>query len=60
MLIFQVVLAIAPLAELLGYSTDLRTFTSGTASFSMEFYSYQQMHSSDEANAIKSILGFYL
>ncbi|XP_071453897.1 ribosome-releasing factor 2, mitochondrial isoform X2 [Hetaerina americana] len=50
--------AIAPLAELLGYSTDLRTLSSGTASFSMEFYNYQEMAAIDESSAIKSITGF--
>ncbi|XP_046401841.1 ribosome-releasing factor 2, mitochondrial [Ischnura elegans] len=53
-----VVHAIAPLSELLGYSTDLRTLSSGTASFSMEFYNYQEMTAVDETAAIKSITGF--
>lgn len=49
---------LTPLSELMGYSTDLRTITSGTATFSMEFNSYEQMSSIDEANAIKSVIGF--
>jgi elongation factor G len=48
----------APLSELLGYSTDLRTITSGTASFTMEFHCYQLMSQQDEEKAIKSITGF--
>ena len=49
---------LAPLSELLGYSTDLRTITSGTASFTMEFHFYQLMSQQDEEKAVKSITGF--
>ncbi|XP_023717638.1 ribosome-releasing factor 2, mitochondrial [Cryptotermes secundus] len=49
---------LAPLSELLGYSTDLRTITSGTASFTLEFHCYQPMSLQDEAKAIKSVTGF--
>lgn len=48
---------LVPLSELLGYSTDLRTITSGTASFTMEFHCYQLMSQQDEAKAIKSVTG---
>ncbi|XP_013785962.1 ribosome-releasing factor 2, mitochondrial-like [Limulus polyphemus] len=54
----RIVTAITPLAELKKYSTDLRTVTSGTATFSMEFHCYQQMSSYDQQKAIEEITGF--
>ncbi|KAF2895288.1 hypothetical protein ILUMI_10884 [Ignelater luminosus] len=47
-----------PLAELLGYSTTLRTITSGTATFTMEFLDYKIMSTIDENKAIESVRGF--
>lgn len=47
-----------PLSELLGYSKDLRTFTSGTASFVMEFDSFQEMGPIEQAEAVKKVTGF--
>ncbi|XP_050543256.1 ribosome-releasing factor 2, mitochondrial [Daktulosphaira vitifoliae] len=55
----RVISAHVPLAELLGYSKDLRTITSGAASFSMEFYAYQEVSSKDEAQVVKNVTGFY-
>ncbi|XP_011504671.1 PREDICTED: ribosome-releasing factor 2, mitochondrial [Ceratosolen solmsi marchali] len=46
-----------PLAELLGYSNQLRKITSGTATFSMEFSHYQEMNLIEEENAIRKITG---
>jgi len=37
----QVIHAMAPLAEMFGYATDLRTITKGKGSFSMHFEHYQ-------------------
>ncbi|XP_046992201.1 ribosome-releasing factor 2, mitochondrial isoform X1 [Schistocerca americana] len=54
----RVVVSCVPLSELLGYATDLRTITSGTATFSMEFFSYKPMTSAEEAKAIESVTGF--
>ncbi|CAG9761363.1 unnamed protein product [Ceutorhynchus assimilis] len=54
----KIVTANTPLAELLGYSTDLRTITSGTATFTTEFFEYQQMTSLEEENAIRNVRGF--
>ncbi|KAK5647699.1 hypothetical protein RI129_002591 [Pyrocoelia pectoralis] len=54
----KVITCEAPLSELLGYSTILRTITSGTASFSMEFSEYRTMSSVDEIKAIQSVRGF--
>lgn len=38
--------ALVPLAELFGYSTDLRNKTQGRATYSMEFHSYQEVPAS--------------
>ncbi|KAJ9575741.1 hypothetical protein L9F63_007387 [Diploptera punctata] len=54
----KIISVLTPLSELLGYSTDLRTITSGTSSFTMEFHSYQPMSPHDEAKAIKNMTGF--
>jgi elongation factor G len=32
-----------PLAKTFGYATDLRSMTQGRATYSMEFYQYQDM-----------------
>jgi elongation factor G len=55
---FQVVVAETPLAELLGYSRELRTMTSGRASFSMEFHSLRPMSQLETNAAVKRVTGF--
>lgn len=52
------VIAETPLSEMLGYVRDLRTLSSGTASFTMEFSSYQQMAPVDQVKAVKEVTGF--
>nr|XP_049704652.1 ribosome-releasing factor 2, mitochondrial [Helicoverpa armigera] len=54
----KVIECLAPLSELLGYSSTLRSLSSGLATFSMEFHSYSQMAPLDEEKAIRSITGF--
>ncbi|XP_011066295.1 PREDICTED: ribosome-releasing factor 2, mitochondrial isoform X2 [Acromyrmex echinatior] len=54
----KVIRTLAPLSELLGYSTTLRIITSGNATFSLEFNHYQLMTSIDEEQAIEKIKGF--
>lgn len=54
----KVVECLAPLSELLGYSSSLRSLSSGLATFSMEFHSHRQMSPYDEERAIKSIMGY--
>ncbi|GJQ76641.1 hypothetical protein Trydic_g15501 [Trypoxylus dichotomus] len=54
----KVVNAEAPLSELLGYSSSLRTISSGTGTFSMEFLEYRKMSPIDETKAIQSVRGF--
>ncbi len=41
----KTVLAIVPLSEMFGYATSLRSITQGRASYSMEFYEYQEVPS---------------
>jgi elongation factor G len=49
----QIVHAMAPLAEMFGYATDLRTMTKGKGSFSMHFEHYQAvpLHVAEEVVA---------
>lgn len=47
-----------PLSELMQYSTTLRTITSGTGVFNMEFIEYRIMSEMDEEKAIESVRGF--
>ncbi len=35
--------AMVPLSEMFGYATDLRSYTQGRASYSMEFYKYKEV-----------------
>ena len=43
---FQVVTANVPLANMFGYSTDLRSKTQGRASYTMQFAHYEQVPNS--------------
>ncbi|TGZ49159.1 ribosome-releasing factor 2, mitochondrial isoform X1 [Temnothorax longispinosus] len=54
----KVIRTLAPLSELLGYSTALRIITSGNATFSLEFSHYQLMTPINEEEAIEKIRGF--
>ncbi|KAI8424728.1 hypothetical protein MSG28_006681 [Choristoneura fumiferana] len=54
----KVIDSITPLSELLGYSSTLRSLSSGLASFTMEFHSNRQMSPHDEEKAVKSVTGF--
>ena len=40
---FQVITANVPLANMFGYSTDIRSMTQGRASFTMQFAHYEQV-----------------
>ncbi len=48
----KVIHAFVPLSEMFGYATSLRSMTQGRASYSMEFYQYQEVPS-NIAEAIK-------
>ncbi|XP_059484147.1 ribosome-releasing factor 2, mitochondrial [Neocloeon triangulifer] len=54
----KVLIAQTPLSELLGYSTELRTMTSGRASFSMEIHELRPMSQVETNTAIKRVTGF--
>ncbi|KAK8383669.1 hypothetical protein O3P69_015843 [Scylla paramamosain] len=54
----RVLLVECPLAELLGYSTAIRTLSSGTASFSMELSHYKLVNASQQAAVIEAVTGF--
>ncbi|XP_041351728.1 ribosome-releasing factor 2, mitochondrial-like [Gigantopelta aegis] len=54
----RVVRAITPLAELMGYSTAIRTISSGMATFTMELSHYEQMMPLEQAKAIERVTGF--
>eukprot|EP00058_Branchiostoma_floridae_P016050 XP_002601538.1 hypothetical protein BRAFLDRAFT_127730 [Branchiostoma floridae] len=54
----RVVKAEAPLAELMGYSTAIRTVTSGQATFTMELFSYEEMTSLDQNRLLKKMTTF--
>ena len=49
-----VITAEVPLAETFGYSTDVRSMTSGTGSFSMEFQEYRQMPSGLQKEVVEA------
>eukprot|EP00057_Strongylocentrotus_purpuratus_P021238 XP_011675712.1 PREDICTED: ribosome-releasing factor 2, mitochondrial [Strongylocentrotus purpuratus] len=53
----KVITAATPLAEMMGYSTALRSLTSGTASCSLEFSNYQQMSFAEQDSVIRKLTG---
>lgn len=53
----KMVVAETPLSELVGYSTTIRTLTSGTGVFSMQFLEYKDV-GIHEDNVIASVRGF--
>ncbi|XP_064602469.1 ribosome-releasing factor 2, mitochondrial-like [Liolophura sinensis] len=54
----RVVKAITPLSEMMGYSTVLRSITSGTAFFSMELAQYEVMSLSEQNKVLQKLTGF--
>lgn len=53
----QVVDAHVPLAEMFGYSTDLRSATQGRANFTLQFYSYEELPARNADVIIRKIKG---
>jgi elongation factor G len=53
----QVVQAHVPLAEMFGYSTDLRSVTQGRANFIMQFYAYEKVPDKIAEQIIKKVRG---
>jgi elongation factor G len=54
----QVIAAQVPLAEMVGYSTSLRSATQGRASFNMQFAAYDRVPDKIAEKIIKRIKGF--
>ncbi|KAG1937567.1 ribosome-releasing factor 2, mitochondrial isoform X1 [Pimephales promelas] len=53
----KVLMATVPLAEIMGYSTALRTLTSGNATFSLELSSYEPMNTQDQNTLLNKMAG---
>jgi elongation factor G len=53
----QQVKAYVPLAEMFGYSTDLRSATQGRANFTMQFHSYDDVPVRIAERIIKKVRG---
>ncbi|MCB1258532.1 MAG: elongation factor G, partial [Microthrixaceae bacterium] len=53
----QIVNAEVPLAEMFGYSTDLRSKTQGRATYSMQFHSYQQTPRNVQEEIVARVTG---
>lgn len=53
----RVVIGFVPLAEIMGYSTVLRTLTSGSATFALEFSTYQAMSPQDQSTLLNQRSG---
>jgi len=53
----QVVSAEVPLAEMFGYSTDLRSKTQGRANYTMQFHSYQQTPRNVQEEIVARVTG---
>ncbi|MDK1019318.1 MAG: elongation factor G [Actinomycetota bacterium] len=53
----RVVTALVPLAEMFGYSTDLRSRSQGRANYSMQFHSYQEVPTSVAEEIVAKVRG---
>ncbi|NWR89577.1 RRF2M factor, partial [Furnarius figulus] len=53
----RVVVAVVPLAEMMGYSTVLRSLTSGSATFTLELASYQALNSQEQSALLQRRMG---
>ncbi|OQY27113.1 MAG: elongation factor G [Candidatus Cloacimonetes bacterium 4572_55] len=56
----QAISAIAPLVEMFGYATDLRSQTQGRAIYSMEFSRYERVPEASAKIIIAKVRGFYI
>jgi len=56
---YQVVEAHVPLAEMFGYSTDMRSATQGRANFTLQFHSYDEIPARIAEVIIRKIKGLY-
>eukprot|EP00069_Balaena_mysticetus_P018646 bmy_11585T0 len=53
----KVIIGFVPLAEIMGYSTVLRTLTSGSATFALELSNYQAMNPQDQSTLLSQRSG---
>lgn len=53
----RVVVAAVPLAEMMGYSTVLRSLTSGSATFTLELATYQALSSQEQSALLQRRMG---
>ena len=53
----RVIAALAPLAEMFGYATDLRSRTQGRAAYTMHFDSYMPVPESIAAEVVAKVRG---
>jgi len=53
----QVIDAVVPLGEMFGYSTDLRSFSKGRATFSMQFSGYEELPNAVSEKVIARVRG---
>ncbi|XP_061476902.1 ribosome-releasing factor 2, mitochondrial isoform X1 [Rhineura floridana] len=53
----KVVIASVPLAEMMGYSTALRSLTSGSATFTLELANYQAMNLPEQTALLRKMTG---
>ncbi len=56
---FQIIHAHAPLAELFGYATDIRSLSQGRASYSMLFERYEQVPEKIQTEIVNRMRGIY-
>ncbi|MCB2180711.1 MAG: elongation factor G [Desulfobulbaceae bacterium] len=54
---YQVITAQSPLAEMFGYSTDLRSATQGRATFTMQFAAYDKVAAKKAEEIVKKVKG---
>ena len=53
----RVITALAPLAEMFGYATDLRSRTQGRANYTMQFHSYQEVPAAVAQEIVAKVRG---
>jgi elongation factor G len=53
----RIVRATVPLAEMFGYATDLRSFTQGRATYTMQFHSYQEVPQAIAEQVVAQVRG---
>ncbi|MBI3015016.1 MAG: elongation factor G [Candidatus Tectomicrobia bacterium] len=56
----EVITAKVPLGEMFGYATDLRSYTQGRGTFTMEFFRYEEVPASLAEEVISRGQGFFL